>query len=117
MNIHSELGETWAFIYHNWANYETVRKPEDIESFKRMHGAQSAHKVMHNFSAIYAMKVPALSNTSEQDVRLFWDKEAKEPCGTIPFHYSSKPTRRNKWQMHNCQRYPLLWLPALPIAS
>lgn len=44
------------------------------------------------------------------DVAVFRDQEC-----TVPFNYyhwteSSKPTRRNRYIMHNCARYRLVWL-------
>jgi hypothetical protein len=29
---------------------------------------------------------------------------------THPAHYTNKPTRRNRWVMHNCFRYRLAWI-------
>jgi len=32
-----------------------------------------------------------------------------EIVGIIPAHHSNKPDRRNKYIMHNCTRYHLIW--------
>lgn len=44
------------------------------------------------------------------DVVLYHDPECTQMAARIPWHHSSKPTRRNKWQMYNCARYRLVWI-------
>ena len=37
------------------------------------------------------------------DVQLYYDRKATCPAARYPWHYTeSKPTRRNKYVMHNC---------------
>lgn len=44
------------------------------------------------------------------DVVTYRDQAATQRLGRYPWHYKSKPDKRRKHIMHNCQRYPLQWL-------
>ena len=44
------------------------------------------------------------------DVALYHDPECTLKAGTHPWHHASKPTRRNKTAMLNCNRYDLAWV-------
>ncbi len=45
-----------------------------------------------------------------KDVQLYYDDKATRPAARYPWYYSNKPTRRNRYVMHNCARYRLVWL-------
>lgn len=48
-----------------------------------------------------------LSNLS--DVVLYKDPQCTRPVARYHCDHSKKPTRRNKYVMHNCFRYRLQW--------
>lgn len=45
------------------------------------------------------------------DVQIY--NSDKEPVVRYKWYHGSKPTRRNKYLMHNCFRYNLVWLDDL----
>lgn len=46
-----------------------------------------------------------------REVVIYSDPEAQNRVAHYPWHYAHKPTRRNKYIMHNCTQYSLTWLP------
>lgn len=46
------------------------------------------------------------------DVVAYRDPAASKVACRWPWHYSSRPTRRNRWVMFNCFRWKAVWLPA-----
>lgn len=46
-----------------------------------------------------------------RDVKAYSDPEATTHVATWPWHYDSKPDKRNKSVMLNCIRRPVVWLP------
>lgn len=46
---------------------------------------------------------------SRQDVVLYHDKACTQLAARWPWHYSNKPTRRNKTVMFNCWKWMLVW--------
>ena len=68
--------------------------------------------------ALYARKEPPISlgaqtlppSKAQRDVRVYRDAGCTEQIGLHPWYYTSKPTRRNRYIMHNCNQYPLIWI-------
>ncbi len=128
MNIHSSGSEfrDWAFISHGvTTRYERIHKDKEaasVAAYTRMHCATSAHPVTHDGRGMYARVEPTTDaillaqqpdGMGKRDVALYRDPEAREPIGRYSWWHSRKPTRRNRYIMHNCARYPLSWLPPL----
>jgi hypothetical protein len=54
---------------------------------------------------------PELFNAKTmQDVQVYHDRECTQKYARWPWHYSSKPTKRNKAVTINCFRYRLVWV-------
>jgi len=49
----------------------------------------------------------------KKDVQLYYDQETTKPAGRYPWHYKSKPTRRNKRISLDYGKHDLVWLPDL----
>lgn len=45
-----------------------------------------------------------------RDVQIYRDKQGKKPFARFPWHYDSKPTRRNKVVTLNCYVWRLQWI-------
>ena len=57
------------------------------------------------------MRKGLVGPSKKMDVQLYHDRKCTRPASRYPWHYTkSKPTRRNKYVMHNCCRYKLVWL-------
>ncbi len=52
---------------------------------------------------VFAKKLP------NGDVQIYHDKECTQKFALFQSHFSSKPTRRNKYVTLNCYRYNLEW--------
>ena len=46
-------------------------------------------------------------------MQLYADADCTRPVARFPWHYSNKPTRRNRYVTVNCARYALAW--AVPV--
>lgn len=51
-----------------------------------------------------------------RDVVAYRDPECTERAARWPWHYSNKPTRRNRRVMFNCYRWSARWLPEIRAA-
>jgi hypothetical protein len=51
---------------------------------------------------------------SHRDVQLYSDAACTQRAARYPWHYSNKPTRRNRYVIHNCFRYNLVWVREQP---
>ena len=45
----------------------------------------------------------------QQDVVIYSDRKCRQFYCRIPWHYSTRPTRRNKYITLNCYRWRLVW--------
>lgn len=60
----------------------------------------------------HTLAQPTPLGLNQRDVVVYRDAGAQEPVSRYPWYYvESKPTRRNRYIMHNCNRYRLEWLP------
>jgi hypothetical protein len=47
----------------------------------------------------------------QRDVVLYEEIDCKKPVSRYTWHYTqSKPDKRNKYIMHNCNKYRLVWV-------
>jgi hypothetical protein len=60
--------------------------------------------------AIGPKEAAKFARSQNRDVQLYKDAACTIKAARYPWHYSSKPTRRNKWVNHNCARYRLVWV-------
>jgi hypothetical protein len=68
------------------------------------------HEPASDIATRAMMKAQGTPDEKPQDVVLYYDAEATRHAGTIQWYSTSKPDRRNKWQMLNCVRYRLVWI-------
>ena len=54
-----------------------------------------------------------LRNWRLRDVVLYADRNATRPVARWPWYFSNIPNRHNRWVMHNCARFALVWLSDL----
>lgn len=48
--------------------------------------------------------------TDKKDVQIYRDEACTDPFARFPWHYSSRPTLRNKYVTLNCYRWKLQWI-------
>lgn len=68
-------------------------------------------------TAAYSKASGWVPSTRHLEVVIYNDPEAQKMLSRYPWHYSSKPTKRNRYIMHNCNRYRLIWLSAKAVES
>ena len=67
---------------------------------------------------LYAKKIPTSDSVylkyggkgKKQDIAIYKDQKCKVLVCIYPWHYKSKPDRRNKAIFHNCAKYNLIWI-------